>query len=451
VFLTGEKFYEVMNGLSNDFFDPSLGLVNYRGQTFLKTTATAFVRDGTEFTVYLPSENKFIRRPALSGDSEFFEHKFSAEGIWQEFYCSTEKLFGYEETVSRSVTLAGEKLITRRNGDVFVKRQDGFAPFYASETSAQPEFIRVDLEVPDTHGHHIATLFFEPKSTGGAREWLGHFRAAQTAVQKIAQEASPFIRNYNTVFYNGEGDLAECVKALRQVTEDINAVYESDLESSNSGKLWVPTMENVSSSLLNQLHFEFENFGERFKKGSAEVQNKIRSVYGPFCQLNDCIHATEGALSNRDRTMEEAWWALHCAFMPDFYKKLPDELYPEFTLDWKFGTLYMGYHTLGKDILAAFWNDDLDLFHRDEIRPQRISSSEFFIFLGPGTEGQMEALERWWREKNIDQFGYRFGDPRNSIGYIPVASLVRDGLSDLDVKTALKGCRKILAASLAKV
>jgi hypothetical protein len=124
-------------------------------------------------------------------------------------------------------------------------------------------------------------------------------------------------------------------------------------------------------------------------------------------------------------------------------------MYDEFTLDWNFGTMYMGYHTLGKDILAAFWNDDMDLFRRDEIRPQRISSSEIFLFLGPESRGQMAGLRQWWTANDLDKFGYRLNDPRNSIGYIPVASLVRQGQTETGIKSLLKGCRTILGARLA--
>jgi hypothetical protein len=447
-FIPDQGFFEFSKGVAHKYYDPSLGLLTYKGRDYIRTDATSFVRDGTEFTVYLPGEHKFLRRPALANDSAFFEHDFAAEGIWSVPHRADEVLFGHTETVARSITLAGEEILTRRNGEILVRRGDVIEPYFISEGLSQSELVRLDVEVPREGGPRAMTLFFEPKSTDGARQWLKHFRDAQAAVQKISLQGSPFIRNYNTVFYNGEEDLRACVATLRQVVDDLNGMYTSDLDSSNLGRLWEPTAENISSSMLNQLHFEFENFGERFKKGSYEEQRAIADAYGPFCKLNDCIHATEGALANRHRSMEEAWWALHCSFLPDFYQPLTDQMYGEFSLDWDFGTMYMGYHTLGKDILAAFWNDDMDLFRRDEIRPQRISSSEIFVFLGPKSIGQMNDLRRWWCENDLNQFGYRLGDPRNSIGYIPVASLISHGKTEIEIKTAIKGCKGILGSTI---
>lgn len=447
-----DKFYEVVAGVAHEYFDPNLGLITFEGRTYVRTDATSFVRDGTDFTVYLPSENKFITRPALASDTDFREYDFAQEGIWKSDHVSPEKLFGKEELIAKSFSVAGDELLTRRNGEVFVRRDGYVEPFFASQFSSEPHFLRIDLEGTRNNTGEVTSLFLEPNTSPAARRWLEHFTKTQAIVRNSgAREASPFIRNYNTVFYFGEEDLSDCIGSLSQTVDLINARYVSDLESSNGGKLWQPTIEDISSALLNQLHFEFENFGERYKRGSPLEQQTIADVYGPFCLLNDQIHATEGALANRHRTIENSWWALHCSFLPDFYSPLKEEMYSEFTLDWEFGTLFMGYHTLGKDILAAFWNNDMGLFERDEIRPQRISSSEIFMFLGPDSRGQMIDMEKWWAQNNIDSYGYKFGDPRNSIGYIPVAKLVRHGCGEVEIKNVLKGCRKILGVCLACV
>ena len=137
----------------------------------------------------------------------------------------------------------------------------------------------------------------------------------------------------------------------------------------------------VDNSLLNALHHEFEAFGDRFKAG--EAQSVSSNAYGDFCQLNDEIHACEERWPTATARWRRRRWSLHASFMPDFYAPLPDKIYREFTMECSFRTLFMGYHILGKAILAAFWNEDMELFQRDEIRLQRISSCEFFAFFGP--------------------------------------------------------------------
>ncbi|RJF86453.1 hypothetical protein D3874_04935 [Oleomonas cavernae] len=392
-----------------------------------------------------------MQRPALSSDEELKEVNFAEIGIWKAQHSRLMSLFGVPERVAVSQALDGEELITRQNGDVMVQRNGAVIPYFVASVSSGAAFVRIDLEVPVGEGTQAITLFFEPKPTSGGRRWLRHFIDTQAAMRMIAPEATPFIRNFNTVFYNGIDDLLTCIQALAETVGKINEIYTSDLPSSDDGKLRRPTMANISSALLNQLHFEFENFGERFKHGGAELQKRVADAYGPFCLLNDQIHATEGALANKDRAIASAWWALHCSFLPDFYRTLSNDIYSEFTLDWDFGTMFMGYHTLGKDILAAFWNNDMDLFRRDEIRPQRISSSEIFLFLGPDIRGQMKDLEAWWKREGIDQFGFQLGDSRNAIGYIPVASLIRYGLDEVSIKTRIKGCKTILGVSLTQV
>lgn len=443
-----DEFYELRDGVAHRYYDPNLGLVNYAGRTFIRTDATSFVRDGTDFFVHLPAEQKFIRRSAIASDESFTEFRFEEQGLWRSDYLTTIRLFAQDERVARSVTVNGEEIFTRTNGEIMKKSGDHFTPYFIDERSTANQFVRIDLEVPYQKGARIVTLFLQPRATPGARKWLAHFSRTQDFTRQISHEGSPFIRNFNTVFYNGEEDLASCVDALATTVQQINSMYESDLEGTTDGKLEVPTTKNIDSAHLNRLHFEFENFGERFKKGGPETRGRIANAYGPFCQLNDQIHACEGALANRHRTLEEAWWSLHCSFLPDLYSELENHMYEEFSLDWDFGTMFMGYHTLGKDILAAFWNDDMDLFHRDEIRPQRISSSEIFLFLGPQSRGHLEQLNRWWDAKEIGQFGFTKNDPRNSIGYIPVADLVCNGASESEIKVMIKGCKSLLGTSL---
>ena len=109
----------------------------------------------------------------------------------------------------------------------------------------------------------------------------------------------------------------------------------------------------------------------------------------------------------------------------------------------------MGYHTLGKDYMAAFWNNDLDLVRRNEIRPQRISSAEIFAYFGPSVRGQREALEHWWQAQGLDAMGHPFEDPANAIGYIPVADLDLLGVTPIEAKHRLKQVTALAAVSTA--
>lgn len=442
------KFFREDKGLLHKYYDPNLGLADYQGRSYLVTEATTYVRDGVDYTVYLPSENKFLRRPALEGDSAFQKIDFATSGRFAPEFTVRDKLFSATEPLSRSQDLVGTELYTRSTGEIFVKDGDSFVPYVVESSSIRERFIRLDIILERNGSRDLITLFFQPGFTKGANLWMDHFGKTEDIACRCSKFGTALIRSENVIFYAGEADLENRVSALYQTVEIINRTYISKLDSSNEGKLHIPTQENISSDLLNQLHYEFEAFGERFKSIDFNEKAAVSGVYGAFCRLNDQIHACEGALANRNRKRDDAWWSMHASFMPDSYAMLPDDVYPEYTLDWKFGTLYMGYHTLGKDFIAAFWNNDLELFERKEIRPQRISSCELFVYLGPGTTGQIEDMEAWWKANNISNFGFNWGDPANAIGYIPVAHLVTYGLSPTVIKEKLVGSVNLAAASL---
>jgi hypothetical protein len=446
-----DSFAEFDQGVSRRYYDPELGILNYKGRTFIRSEATSFVRDGTQFIVYLPSENKIISRPAMSDEDSFVEIDFDRSGIWRSEFTREIKLFGAVETVSISRNLMDENLVTRRNGEILIEKDGAYEPYLLEDHFFSREIVRIDLEIKREDKSLILTIFFEIKSTAGARAWVRHFTDARTHMKKISPVASPFLRNYNVGFYNGEPDLEHCVDRIKKTVQSINETYVSDLDSSDSGKLHGVSIDSVSSDLLNQLHYEFENFGDRCKGSSGELRNNLQRSYGPFCQLNDHIHATEIALENRNKPIEQAQWALHASFLPDFYAPLQDELYEEFTTDWNFGTLFMGYHTLGKDILAAYWNNDMDLFTREEVRPQRISSSEIFLYLGRTLRDVEKGMREWWDRNNIHEFGYRWGDPRNSLGYIPVASIIDYSMDEISLKNRLKPATDILGVDIANI
>jgi hypothetical protein len=447
--LSVNKFHTNLNGLTASYYDAAIGLAKYKGREFLVTEATTYVRDGVDYTVYLPSEAKFIRRPAMQDDTHFEEIDFASSGRFANEFAVEEVIFGVVERLSCSRDLAGNALYTRFNGEIFVKENGVFSPYYIETGSINEQFIRLDIAIEaNDDGRHLVTLFFEARSTKGAELWLKHFKATEAAAKACSKHATPLIRSENVIFYAGVKDLENRVKALSKTVALINQSYVSKIDTNQNGKLTVPTMKNISSALLNQLHYEFEAFGERFKSDNLEDKNAITPVYGPFCNLNDQIHACEGALANKDRTRQDAWWAMHASFLPDSYDMLSDEVYREFSLDWVFGTLFMGYHTLGKDLIAAFWNEDMGLFERDEIRPQRISSCELFLFFGPGTHGQLNDMEQWWIANNIDKYGFKWGMAANAIGYIPVADIVRYGMTDMDIKDCLAGAVNLAAASL---
>jgi hypothetical protein len=135
---------------------------------------------------------------------------------------------------------------------------------------------------------------------------------------------------------------------------------------------------------------------------------------------------------------EDASLLAHVNFFPDIYDSLNEKDYRYFTQDLKFGELYMGYHTLGKDFSAVFHNNDVDCVKRNEVRPQRIANTEIVTYFGPTLRGVDEGFRRWWLENGIDGYGYDIEDPTNAVGLLPIGRLLdRHRFSEAEVRQKL--------------
>jgi len=441
----GTCLLELPEGLTRHW-DPNLGLNRYRGREHLVTHATSFVQDATQFVAFLPAEPGFVRKPAFDGDSAFAPIDFAEEGLFAA--ARPMSLWGHERRAVPSTDLAGRRLATLPNREVFDLSSGEPVPYVPARRPAAGPHVRLDLQLGDSAT--LLTLFYAPRHLPGAQRFLRHLRDTEAAVRPIAAEATPFIRNSNVIFRHGREEFMACCATLEALVQRINASgYRSLARGSEPLPLQWPGVEQVNHALLNQLHFEFETFGDLFKASGGEERTRLAKIYGDFCQLNDTIHASEGAYENRDRGLAEAQFALHASLLPDFYENLTAEMYSEFTLDWDFGTLFMGYHTLGKDYLAAYWNDDLDLVRRNEVRPQRISSAEIFAYFGPGLRNERDRFRGWWEAHGLEAMGHSFDNPTNAFGYIPVADLDLVGVPPIEAKRQLKACTGLTAISTA--
>jgi hypothetical protein len=270
-------------------------------------------------------------------------------------------------------------------------------------------------------------LFFEIYSTPPAQRWLELFKRTQGYVQRFNPLATVAIKHQNVMYGFGRQNLQRNLNEINNLVDEINAVYESQLSTSVDGKLHSVDISTISPSILNQLHHEFEAFGDRQRAG--EFAEKHPALPGLFSRLNNSIHASEAALGNKDASEHNAHIVAHVNFFPDIYDSLAEPEYRYFTQDAKFGELFMGYHTLGKDFCAAFHNNDIELVKRHEVRPQRIANTEVITYFGPTITGLGERFREWWLANNVSTYGYDMYDPANAVGLLPIGRLV--GLRDV--------------------
>jgi len=143
---------------------------------------------------------------------------------------------------------------------------------------------------------------------------------------------------------------------------------------------------------LNELHHLFEEYGDLY----AETEtNQI--LHNLFLQLNEKIHAYEHALEDKTIRFPEM------SAVVDYY---PQELFVDLqerdklflVSNHRWGELYLGYNTLGKDWLTASSDNDIDLVLRKSVRPQRRFAAEFWLNFTKDCDAgtKMELFEQWY-------------------------------------------------------
>lgn len=133
------QFYQIAGGQAHAYSDPNIGDVHFMGRTYIRTEATSYVRDGVDYTVYLPSEDLFITRGAMQSDKDFRILDHSRMGRFEDRFVSERSMFGRHERVSVSHDLLGNKLITRANGEILTESNSGELKPYRIESQSIDE------------------------------------------------------------------------------------------------------------------------------------------------------------------------------------------------------------------------------------------------------------------------------------------------------------------------
>jgi hypothetical protein len=429
IMLEDKTFWTTQNG--NDYyryFDLEPGLLEFGGSTWLISHATRHVDEDGTAIAFLPTVGKYVVRRPLE-DSYKVLNPFDAASI--------------EERDIRGVAhltngrLDGPDLWGSR---VCYTNAGGFwrlSPAGQWESALEKAPFRHALAVKATSSTTgvSAVVFFEIYDTPPAQRWLELFKRTQRYVQRVNPLDTVAIKHQNVMYGFGQQNVDACVARISDLVSRLNTIYQSRLPDSDAGKLRSVQPGTVSQEILNQLHHEFEAFGDRHRAHEFAGDSQAELRHGLFSKLNNSIHATEAALVNATASAEDASLLAHVNFFPDVYESLHERDYRYFTQDLKFGELCMGYHTLGKDFAAVFGNNDLDCIMRKEVRPQRIANTEIITYLGPTRTGVDDSFRKWWTDNKIDSYGYSLEDPANAVGYLPIGRLLDwQTVSETDVR-----------------
>ena len=207
-------------------------------------------------------------------------------------------------------------------------------------------------------------------------------------------------------------DLPKLMEKLNSISSSINAYYDTPLPLFNS-------TEEIDHEILNYLHSEFERYGERHEQIS---QFGYRNLVGDpnrfpgnafkqdfhqlWLELNQWIHITEAAMGR-----DSSWPAFSCLiqYTPFIEQGAPienqDKLFLEHSFKW--GHLYLGYNTLGKDYMHAYDDDDKRVIINNQVKVQEWLSSEVWLnFSMDNVEARTKEFElnfyKWWKTLGDD-------------------------------------------------
>lgn len=159
--------------------------------------------------------------------------------------------------------------------------------------------------------------------------------------------------------------------------------------------------EELSRHQLNVLHEHFELYGDRIpelqEKNILGVDVTDSELHVMFCRLNELIHSYEDGLANRDLYFPRMS-ALVDYYPAGIYEPLLERDRIYLASDFRWGGLYLGYNTLGKDWSSVWVDNDLEVIERNQVRPQQRFAAETWINFGADLPEflRREEFEKWY-------------------------------------------------------
>lgn len=166
-----------------------------------------------------------------------------------------------------------------------------------------------------------------------------------------------------------EADYPELCNEIKTLVKTLNQTCDY---------MTLPEYDVINQKELNHLHELFEEWGQ------STANQQDRSLAKNFLRLNDLIHMCEDTFTSGEvmgaivdvKPTTESGRPCKRYLVTD-----KDKLF--LTSQYKWGSLYLGYNTLGKDYLAAMKDNDIRLIHNNQVKPQRNYAAEIWLNFGP--------------------------------------------------------------------
>jgi hypothetical protein len=204
---------------------------------------------------------------------------------------------------------------------------------------------------------------------------------------------------------------------------------------------------DIDQLQLNYLHKFFELLRGEVTEGTEFFKNAPTIVQNALSEFNIAIHACEEFFRHHVISPR-----ITVTFQNATRYKLADANYSEFTFQWKFGYVYLGYCEVGKSILEVFENQD-EVVGEDNIRPMCSYDAGCSIRFGNDVSDatyykKLLAVNNW-----LSTQSFKFDPTKLALGLIPVAKINIDdsrltGLTNTEIVYSLSKYLQVKSVSL---
>lgn len=252
------------------------------------------------------------------------------------------------------------------------------------------------------------SLTFDVWDTKLSRAWAEVIRRklAETDVEPrdfSAHNSFPAFNNKYELFEN----ISKNVQIARQLCPDLE---------------WPTSIHEIDQSRLNYLHERFHE-AQEFMLSQVDIAEKVKGtkIRQAFNKINHDIHSLENSIDFEKRqlagnTNRQNYHVINFGLYDgDLRLPVTDDLRREFFIeralpDYKAAELWLGYATVGKNMLHCVINDDPQVVRDGMVRPQLDIGGETLFVLQVGTNKckepdhvQLEYRRREW-EQNLNSF-----------------------------------------------
>lgn len=204
-------------------------------------------------------------------------------------------------------------------------------------------------------------------------------------------------------------------------------------------KLLPVALDSNLNKLLNLLHEDFEaNMNDLQLKYSR--LSKIPNYCDVYLHLSEVLNTINNTIHEIEGTFNNYYNLKKNKYYEGFYSTcLMDERgwtgpkieftakdYNEFTLEQFFGQLSIGYNTTGKNLIHAYWTNDLKVVKECKLTPQTSCTSNVLLYFKSNDSTNKEVYDKfaeWYDRHNISQYGYSKEISTQSLGNITLGKL----------------------------